>query len=163
MRGLKKCATLLWEPMNKPEKVLVAEDDPTDAFFLERTFSKMGVPVSLHFVRDGQEVVDYLRGELSFADRRAHPMPDLLLLDLKMPRLDGFDVLNWLRQQPILKRLPVIIFTSSGESQDINRAYDLGANSYLVKPHAVDDLVGLVERFKDYWLEVNKTPCHEAA
>ena len=149
--------------MCKPERVLVAEDDPTDAFFLERTFSKMGVPVVLHFVRDGQEVVDYLRGELSFADRRVHPLPDLLLLDLKMPRLDGFDVLKWLRQQPVLKRLPVVIFTSSGQADDINRAYDLGANSYLVKPHAMDDLAGLVERFKQYWVEANRIPCQKAA
>jgi CheY-like chemotaxis protein len=149
--------------MCKPERVLVAEDDPTDAFFLERTFSKMGVPVVLHFVRDGQEVVDYLRGELSFADRRVHPLPDLLLLDLKMPRLDGFDVLKWLRQQPVLKRLPVVIFTSSGQADDINRAYDLGANSYLVKPHAMDDLAGLVERFKQYWVEANRIPCQTAA
>src|ERR1043166_9369270 len=109
--------------MCKPERVLVAEDDPTDAFFLERTFSKMGVPVVLHFVRDGQEVVDYLRGELSFADRRVHPLPDLLLLARRIPGWAGFAVLKWLRQQPVWKRLRVFIFTSSGQADDINRAY----------------------------------------
>jgi len=144
--------------VNKPERILVAEADPTAALFLQRAFSKTGVQVALHFVRNGQEAVDYLWGEAQFADRTAHPLPDLLLLDLKMPRLNGFEVLGWLRQRPVLKRLPVVIFSSSGEAKDIDRAYDLGANSYLVKPHAAEELLSLVERFKNYWLEVNNAP-----
>ena len=139
-----------------PERILVAEDDAADAFFLQRAFAKAGVPSTLHFVRDGQEAVDYLHGEGKFSDRKEYPVPHLLLLDLKMPRLSGFQVLDWLRQQPNLKRLPVIVFSSSDESQDVNRAYDLGANSYLVKPHALEDLVELVDRLKKYWLEVNQ-------
>ncbi len=149
--------------LNKPETILVAEDDPTDALFLRRAFSKAGVSVTLQFVRDGQEAVDYLRGDAPFADRNAHPLPDLLLLDLKMPRLNGFDVLGWLRQRPILKRLPVIIFSSSGELGDINHAYDLGANSFVVKPHALEELLGLVERFKNYWIEANQNPSARSA
>ena len=149
--------------MTQQGRILVAEDDPTDAFFLQRAFSKAGIPVSLHFVRDGQEVIDYLLGEDPFGDRSTNPLPQLLLLDLKMPRMNGFDVLDWLKRQPGLKRLLVVIFTSSEEAQDINRAYDLGANSYLVKPHAIDDLMGVIERLEKYWLEANRNPDYLAA
>ena len=144
--------------MKNTERILVAEDDPQDAFFLKREFGKAGIPISLHFVQDGQEVIDYLEGKGIFADRQTYPMPDLVLLDLKMPRLNGFDVLGWLRKQAGLKRLPVIIFSSSAELTDINRAYDLGANSYLVKPHAVEELSALVNRLKTYWVDSNIMP-----
>jgi CheY-like chemotaxis protein len=133
--------------------ILVAEDDPTDAYFFQRAFKRAGLPVALHFVRDGQEVIDYLQGEGQFADRTAHPLPQLLLLDLKMPRLDGFDVLEWVRRQPGLAGLQVVIFSSSDEARDINRAYGLGASWYLVKPHSMDELTALVGRFKKFWLE----------
>jgi len=139
-------------------KVLVAEDDPSDVFLLRRAFSVAGVSAVLHFVRDGQEAIDYLCGEADFANREAHPLPDLLLLDLKMPRLNGFDVLLWLRQQPGLKRLPVTVLTSSDQPQDVNRAYDLGANSYLLKPHNSHELSELVQRVQKYWLELNLRP-----
>jgi len=149
--------------MGNPRTILVAEDDPTDAFFLQRAFAKTGVSVGLKFVRDGQEAIDYLRGEAPFADRAAHPMPQLLMLDLKMPRLNGFEVLHWLKAQPGLKRLLVIVFSSSAEAGDINQAYDLGANSYLVKPHATEQLLELVNRVQKYWLEANQSPNYLAA
>jgi CheY-like chemotaxis protein len=131
----------------------VAEDDPTDAYFFQRAFKRAGLPVLLHFVRDGQEVLDYLQGKGQFADRTAHPLPQLLLLDLKMPRLDGFAVLEWVRRQPDLNGLQIVIFSSSGAPRDINRAYGLGANWYLVKPHSMEELTELVGRFKKFWLE----------
>ena len=149
--------------MAQRKMILVAEDDPTDAFFLQRAFAKTGTPVGLKFVRDGQEAIDYLRGESPFGDRAANPMPQLLLLDLKMPRLNGFEVLHWLKTQPGLKRLLVIVFSSSAETGDINRAYDLGANSYLVKPHATEQLLELVNRVEKYWLEDNQNPNFFAA
>lgn len=131
----------------------MAEDDPTDAYFFQRAFKRAGLPVLLHFVRDGQEVLDYLQGKGQFADRTAHPLPQLLLLDLKMPRLDGFAVLEWVRRQPDLNGLQIVIFSSSGAPRDINRAYGLGANWYLVKPHSMEELTELVGRFKKFWLE----------
>jgi CheY-like chemotaxis protein len=137
--------------MRQTEHILVAEDDATDAFFLQRAFNRAGIPVKLHFVRDGQEALDYLEGKGPFSDRAAHPLPDLLLLDLKMPRLDGFDVLTWLRGQPTLRNLEVVIFSGSDESRDVSRAYGLGATAYLVKPHSVEELNGLVGRLKQQW------------
>jgi CheY-like chemotaxis protein len=132
--------------------ILVAEDDAADAYFLQRAFGRSGIPVRLQFVRDGQEVLDYLRGEGPFADRSAHPMPHLVLLDLKMPRLDGFDVLEWIRKEPAFKHLMVVIFSSSDEPRDIGRAYTLGANEYLVKPHSIEELNRLVGQFKRKWI-----------
>src|SRR5437899_7130013 len=140
------------------KRVLIAEDDPSDVFLLQRAFNASGVPATLHFVRDGQEAIDYLGGEAKFADRGAYPLPDLMLLDLKMPRLNGFDVLEWLRKQPGLKRLLVTILTSSDQARDIDRAYDLGANSYLLKPHGSHELTDLVNRLQRYWLELNQRP-----
>ena len=140
------------------KKVLIAEDDPTDIFFLQRAFSSSALPATLHFVRDGQEAIDYLEGEKGYSDRDTYPLPDLMLLDLKMPRLNGFDVLAWLRKQPGLKRLLVTVLTSSDQPQDINRAYDLGANSYLLKPHTSENLFALISQLQRYWLELNRCP-----
>jgi CheY-like chemotaxis protein len=139
--------------MSDSGHILVAEDDTTDAYFFQRAFNRAGIPVTLHFVHDGQEVIDYLRAEGQFADRAAHPLPQLALLDLNMPRLDGFDVLEWVRKQPAFNNLQLVIFSSSDETKDINRAYGLGANWYLVKPHSMEELTALVGRFKKHWLE----------
>jgi CheY-like chemotaxis protein len=149
--------------MSEAGHILVAEDDPTDAFFLQRAFNRAGIPITLHFARDGQEVLDYLRGEGQFADRAQHPLPQLALLDLKMPRLDGFEVLEWVRQQPTLSGLVIVIFSSSDQAKDINRAYGLGANSYIVKPHSMEELMGLVGRFKKHWLEPGPDQNRKAA
>src|SRR5580765_2760140 len=101
--------------MNR-KTILVAEDNPDDAFLLKRAFAQAGINVRLDFVQDGEQVIHYLKGENGYGDREAHPFPVLLLLDLKMPRLDGFDVLEWLRQQPGgLKRLLVTVLTSSDQ------------------------------------------------
>jgi CheY-like chemotaxis protein len=107
------------------------------------------------------EAVEYLRGDGPFADREKHPLPDLLLLDLKMPRKNGFEVLEWVRQQPGLKRLPVVVLTSSMQDLDINRAYELGANTYLVKPANYEALVDLVKTLIQYWLTLAITPAME--
>jgi CheY-like chemotaxis protein len=132
--------------------ILVAEDDPTDAFFLQRAFNRAGVPVILHFVRDGQEVAAYLQGVGMYSDRKLYPVPQLLLLDLNMPRMDGFKVLEWIREQPAHNSLQIVIFSSSDEARDVKRAHQLGANWYLVKPHSMDELNELVGRFKKFWI-----------
>ena len=140
------------------KRVLIAEDDASDIFLLKRAFAMAQVPATLHFVRDGQEAIDYLEGGAAYNNRAEYPLPDLMILDLKMPRLNGFDVLKWLRGQPGLKRLLVTVLTSSDQPDDINRAYDLGANSYLLKPHNSNELSELVGQVKRYWLDLNQRP-----
>lgn len=141
-----------------PIEILVAEDDRTDAYFLNEVFIRSGIQANIKFVRDGQEAVWYLKGEKEFSDRTANPFPQILLLDLKMPRMDGFDVLDWIRGQAQCRRLKIIVLSSSAELQDIDRAYDLGASSYLTKPTGAPAMVDMVRRLKEYWLELNRFP-----
>src|SRR5207249_5534648 len=105
---------------------------------------------------DGDEAVEYLGGTGRYQDRTRYPLPALVLLDLKLPRKNGIEVLHWLRQQPALRRLPVVVLTSSKEPNDVNRAYDQGANSYLVKPLGFDALLNLVRSLNVYWLSLNE-------
>jgi CheY-like chemotaxis protein len=144
--------------MPNRKAILVADDSVEDSFILKRAFEKVGTTVPLLFVKDGQELIDYLSGADGFADRKHHPMPRVLLLDLKMPKLNGFDVLRWLQRQPELRRLIVTVLSSSDESQDVNLAYDLGANSYVVKPSSMNGYDQIVEKLRDYWVEVNRPP-----
>ena len=138
--------------------ILVADDSAEDAYILKRAFERAGMEAPIQFVRDGQELIDYLSGTHEFSDRKSHPMPRVVLLDLKMPKMDGFDVLRWLQKQPELRRLVVTVLSSSDETKDVNLAYDLGANSYVVKPGSLTGYTNIVEKLRDYWLEVNRPP-----
>ena len=138
--------------------ILLAEDDPNDVLLVQRAFQRIPVANPLQVVRDGEEALAYLSGQAPYADRERHPLPVLMLMDLKMPRKSGLEVLAWVRQQPGLKRLPIIVLTSSNQSPDINRAYELGANSYLVKPAGFDSLLDLVKNLDMYWLILNEKP-----
>jgi len=143
------------------QSILLAEDDENDVFFVERAFKQAQIANPLHHVKDGEEAIAYLRGDGPYADREKFPLPCLLLMDLKMPRKNGFDVIAWLRGQPGLKRLPVVIFTSSQEDPDVNRAYELGANTYLVKPVKFEGLVEMMRTLNLYWLMLAEKPhCH---
>ena len=143
--------------------ILLAEDDPNDVLLLQRAFHKAGLRERLKIVRDGEQAIEYLAGRGEYCDREQHPLPFMLLLDLKMPGTDGFEVLQWLRSEPTLKRLLVVVLTSSNLQADVDRAYDLGANSYLVKPVEFDQMVNLILRFEAYWTEINRTPTTSAA
>ena len=145
---------------NRPEVpvILVAEDDENHAFFIERAFPQVGLRNPVFFVSDGAQAIAYLKGEGGFANRREFPLPSLLLLDLKMPNKDGFEVLTWLRRQPTLKALRVVVFTTSGAVHDITRAYELGANSFLTKPMNFTDLVDLTRWIQGYWLQFSREP-----
>jgi CheY-like chemotaxis protein len=138
--------------------ILLVEDDANDVLLIQRAFQRTHVANPVEVVRDGEEALAYLSGQGSFADRDRHPLPVLMLMDLKMPRKTGLEVLEWVRQQPGLKRLPIIVLTSSNQSPDINRAYELGANSYLVKPAGFDSLLDLVKNLDMYWLILNEKP-----
>lgn len=124
--------------------ILHVEDDPNDTLLLEHACRKAGVIFDLQAVSDGDQAMAYLRGINAYSDRAKHPMPRLILLDLKMPRVSGFDVLAWLRSEDGLRELPVVVLTSSNHDADVKRAYELGAKSYLVKPVGFEALVELV-------------------
>ncbi len=138
--------------------ILLVEDDANDVLLLERAFQKAELRNILKIVRDGAQAMDYLSAQGIFADRQKFPLPFLLLLDLKMPGMDGFEVLQWVRAQPELMRLLIVVLTSSNLQSDVDRAYELGANSYLVKPVGFEEMVNLIQRFEIYWTEINRTP-----
>jgi CheY-like chemotaxis protein len=138
--------------------ILLVEDDPNDVLLIQRAFRKANLANPIQVMNDGEAAVQYLSGQEPYADRDRYPLPMLMLLDLKLPRRSGLEVLEWLKQQPKLKRLPVVVLTSSREHTDLNRAYDLGANSYLVKPVAFDSLLNMVQTLNQYWLIINERP-----
>jgi CheY-like chemotaxis protein len=138
--------------------ILYVEDEETDVMLLQHVFGKLGIDSPLKIVKDGREAKDYLAGNEPFADRARYPLPGLVLLDLNLPYWSGFQVLEWMRQQPQLRRLPVVIFTSSSRPDDIVRAYEVGANAYLVKPNALGDLTAQVTALRDFWLGHNRFP-----
>ncbi len=137
--------------------ILLVEDEEDDVFFLQQAMKKAGVLNPLQVASDGQMAIDYFKGTGKFANREEFPLPCLVLLDLKLPRVMGLDVLKWLREQPGVAPI-VVILTSSKEEADIATAYRLGANGYLVKPSAADQLTDVVKSIKDFWLTQNMSP-----
>jgi CheY-like chemotaxis protein len=138
--------------------LMVVEDDTGEVLLIQRAFEKARVVSPIQIVGDGDEAVAYLSGQGKYADRQIYPLPSLMILDLKLPRRSGFEVLQWLRAQPGLKRMPVVVLTASALISDINRAYDLGVNSYLVKPVRLEELKSMVELVYLYWLGFNYKP-----
>src|ERR1044071_3636312 len=132
--------------------ILAAEDEETERFILNVAFERANLPCALITVCDGQECLDYLAGLAPYADRAAHPLPVLLLLDLKMPRLDGFEVLAWLATRTDFKDLPVVVLSSSSDDSDIQKARQLGARDYFIKPHALSDWVKILRGLESRWL-----------
>jgi CheY-like chemotaxis protein len=137
--------------MSRKLVILVAEDDPNDLELLRHVVSDHGVEVNFQSAHDGEQVISYLRGESPFADRVIYPIPDIVVLDLKMPRVNGFEVLEWLRQQPGLARIPVVVLSGSGLETDIEEAYRLGANTYFTKPGQLAELRKIIGTLIDYW------------
>jgi CheY-like chemotaxis protein len=151
--------------------ILYVEDDDNDVFFLRLAFSTAGIVDSLHVVRDGQEAVEYLEGAGVYADRKTYPLPSLVLLDLQLPLRDGMEVLKWIRTTHALKGLVVIMFTSSHHPRDLDTAYELGVNSFVVKPMTISDRAQFARELKAWWLQRNQLPeacawhlpCHSQA
>lgn len=134
-------------------KILHVEDNPDDVMLMNLAFTRAGIPARLHVVNDGDEAIAALgNGAMDGVP------PVCVLLDVKLPRISGLEVLAWIRKQPHLRRLPVILLTSSSQTADINRAYDLGANSFLVKPPDLDSLTQLVKTVAHYWVQTNVRP-----
>jgi CheY-like chemotaxis protein len=134
--------------------VLLAEDNENDVLMFRRAARRANFHQPLEVVSNGEDAIAYIKGEGKYEDRAKYPLPALVLLDLKMPRKNGFDVLEWIRAQPALDTMQVVVLSSSDEICDINRAYELGANSFLVKPMSFDEFVGMMEALRSYCLRV---------
>ena len=130
--------------------ILLVDDNPHDVVLLRLAFRRVGIIDPIKLVKDGAEAVRYLSGDGIYADRHAYPAPTLMLLDLKMPQTSGFDVLRWVREQASLKSLIVIVMTGSKQTEDVERAYRLGADSFLVKPTKFSELVTMTQALKGY-------------
>jgi CheY-like chemotaxis protein len=137
--------------MTSNDLVLVAEDNPDDALLLRRALDKAGITARIKIVGDGEEMLLYLQGEGSHANRLSSPLPSLIILDVKMPKKTGLEVLEWLDQNPHLAVVPTIVLSSSNLESDVRAAYDLGANTYFVKPNNFDELVETMRMLRGYW------------
>ncbi len=138
--------------------VLLAEDNDDEVMLFKRAFKHAEINHSLRVVHDGEEAIAYLNGEGKFADRSEHPFPVLLLLDLRMPRKDGLQVLRWMRGQPAIKSLPVIMLSNSEDKRSVDMAYELGVNSFIVKSPYPNEFVEQLKDLKRYWLDFSLAP-----
>ena len=137
--------------------ILLVEDEENDVFFMQEAMKKAGVLNPIRVASDGQQAIDYFKGAGKFGNREEFPLPYLVLLDLKLPYVMGLDVLKWIRQQPEVPAI-VVILSSSNEEADIATAYRWGANGYLVKPPEAGKLLDMVKSIKDFWLTQNTPP-----
>ena len=143
--------------MNEKQTILLVDDSENDLLLMRTAFQKAACNVALQEVHDGVEAIAYLNGGGAYRDRNQFPLPAVMLLDLNMPKKDGFDVLNWVRAQPGLKRISITILTASLRPEDVERAFDSGAHSFLVKPATVAELVAMIRSMCD-WLQYNHFP-----
>jgi CheY-like chemotaxis protein len=137
--------------------LLLVEDNEDDAFLMTRSLKVAGIQQAVQIAGDGQQAIDYLAGQGRFADREKFPLPSLVLLDLKLPFKSGHEVLAWMKSQRELAEIIVVVLTSSNQPSDLEEAYRLGANSYVVKPPAAEQLVELAKALKNYWFAFNST------
>ena len=144
--------------MPETDLILIVEDREDDILLMQRAFQKALLTNPIQFVRDGEEAINYLKGSGKFANRSEYPLPALVLLDLKLPRIDGFEVLAWIRRQQGLRDTPVVVLTTSNQIRDVNRAYHLGANSFLVKEVDFQQAVSLVKLLGDFWFNKSLKP-----
>ncbi|WP_282610673.1 response regulator [Pelagibius sp. Alg239-R121] len=148
--------------LGKPITILVADDDPDDRMLIEDAFLESKLSNRLHFVKDGIELLEYLRHEGSFADPESSPRPGIVLLDLNMPRMDGREALAEIKADPNLKQIPIVVLTTSKAEEDILRTYDMGVNSFVTKPVTFEGLVDMVRVLTSYWIQIVELPPAEA-
>jgi len=148
----------MYSSHRSPQTVLYVEDSADDFVLFKLASRKCGTPFSLQHAADGEQAIAYLSGAETYANRAEFPFPDLVLLDLRMPRLDGFEVLHWIRSNPATKTLPVVVLAGSSFRADIRRALELGANSYAAKPGRFEELEVLIDQIADVWLAKEKVP-----
>ena len=147
--------------MDTPKKsisILIADDDADDRLLIEDAFRESRLGNELSFAEDGEDLLDYLRGLGRHAGRDPRKLPGLILLDLNMPRMDGRTALAHLKADPLLRRIPVVVLTTSKAEEDILRTYDLGVSSFIAKPVTFDRLVDVVQTLNHYWIEIVELP-----
>ena len=138
--------------------ILLVEDSNNDAQLMMRAFRRPGVENRVRLAHDGEEAMAYLAGLGKYADREKNPLPAVILLDLNLPKFNGYQLMLWLRTQPEIKRIPVVVLTESHDPAAINRAYDAGASSYLVKPDTSADFCAVADLVQSYWITLNEKP-----
>ncbi|MDZ4678586.1 MAG: response regulator [Oligoflexia bacterium] len=147
--------------MSKPKEsvtILIADDDSDDRLMIEEALRENRLSNDLRFVKDGEELMDYLLRKDKFSETASSPKPGLILLDLNMPRKDGREALKEIKSNPHLKGIPVVILTTSKAEEDVYRTYNLGVNSFITKPVTFDALVAVLRDFGRYWLEIVELP-----
>ncbi|GAB4054142.1 response regulator [Spirosoma litoris] len=137
--------------------ILIADDDTDDRLFMDKALRQSGYTQNVQFVEDGEELMEYLRQEGRYNEENA-PWPNLLILDLNMPRKNGFQALNEIKDDPKLRRLPVVVMTTSSADEDVLKTYNLGVNSFVTKPFNFNRLVEMVSALKTYWIDTVKLP-----
>lgn len=137
--------------------ILIADDDTDDRLFIDKAFRQSGYTQNIQFVEDGEELMEYLRQNGRYNEKTA-PWPNLLILDLNMPRKNGFQALSEIKDDPKLRRLPVVVMTTSSADEDVLKTYNLGVNSFVTKPFNFNRLVEMVDALKTYWLDTVKLP-----
>ena len=142
----------------EPICILLADDDPDDRMLTERALKKHRLANSIKMVEDGEQLMDYLHRRGRYADPGDSPRPGLILLDLNMPRKDGREALEEIKSDPSLRRIPVVVLTTSEAEQDILRSYDLGVNAFVTKPVTFDGLANAIMRLGEFWFEIVKLP-----
>ena len=142
----------------RPAIILLAEDDPGDQELTRRALESGKIQNELYIVEDGEEALDYLLRRGQYEDPKSSPRPDLLLLDLNMPKVDGKQVLAELKKHDDLRRMTVVILTTSSEEEDVARSYDLGVNSYITKPVDMDQFFHVIQAIEEYWFEIVVLP-----
>ena len=142
----------------KPITILVADDDPDDRLLIEDAFLESKLGNKLYFVRDGIELLEYLRHEGEYANPEVSPRPGIILLDPNMPRMDGREALVEIKKDPTLKQIPIVVLTTSKAEEDILRTYDTGVNSFITKPVTFEGLVDLVRVLTSYWIQIVELP-----
>src|SRR5258708_4174419 len=143
---------------NKPGTILLVEDESADALLIERAFKAAGIENPIHFARDGDKALAYLEGINEYQDREEHPLPILILLDLKLPGMMGLQLLQWMRTRRDLRLLPVVVLTNSADDVNVRSAYEAGANSYLLKPADRNEITRVINIIQQYWLDNNVSP-----
>lgn len=140
------------------KSILLIDDSDDDVFFFKHALQRKGIKYPVHVVTDGEEAITYLSGHGGFSNRTRHPLPDLIFLDIQMPGRNGHDVLQWIRQQPELKDLPVIVLSTSAHPADIQKAHAFGGNGYLIKASNAENFSNILDHTLYFWLEANQRP-----